>query len=235
VVSSAAVVGSSAVAGSAGVVCQRSRGGQLRGGAERRRRKLTAVLGSAGILGGIANVRCLGCVGCIGCVDCVGCVGCIGAPVCAARSGDRPSRLTAAARVALYPRASWRATGTTSSWWTAARPRASPEPEREEKKRGFFRRLRENMRKTREALAAEVQATLFEGDLDEETWERLEEALIYADVGARTTAQVVEQLEREAEEGGLVGGEQLTARLAELLASSPAPATTTIDIRPTRR
>ena len=58
----------------------------------------------------------------------------------------------------------------------------------EERRRGFFGRLRENMRKTREALAAEVQATLFEGDLDEDTWERLEEALIYADVGARTTA-----------------------------------------------
>ena len=44
---------------------------------------------------------------------------------------------------------------------------APPEPEREERRRGFFKRLRENMRKTREALAAEVQATLFEGDLDE--------------------------------------------------------------------
>jgi fused signal recognition particle receptor len=76
----------------------------------------------------------------------------------------------------------------------------------QERRSGFFRRLRENMRKTREALAAEVQATLFEGDLDAETWERLEEALIYADVGARTTAQVVEQLEREADEGGLAGG-----------------------------
>ena len=47
--------------------------------------------------------------------------------------------------------------------------------EAEEEQRGFFRRLRQNMRKTREALAAEVQATLFEGDLDEETWERLEQ------------------------------------------------------------
>src|ERR1700710_2055997 len=83
---------------------------------------------------------------------------------------------------------------------------AVPEPEREEGRRGFFRRMRENMRKTREALTAEVQATLFEGDLDEQTWERLEEALIYADVGARTTAQVVEALERGAEEGSLVGG-----------------------------
>src|SRR4029077_6188191 len=90
--------------------------------------------------------------------------------------------------------------------------------EREEAHRGFFRRLRTNLRKTREALAAEVQATLFEGDLDEQTWERLEEALIYADVGAKTTAQVVEELEREAEEGSLVGGEALTGRLAELLA-----------------
>src|SRR3954452_9306195 len=66
------------------------------------------------------------------------------------------------------------------------------EPDR---RRGFFRRLRENMSKTRVALQAEVQATLFEGDLDEDTWERLEEALIMADVGAPTTAKVVAQLE----------------------------------------
>ena len=101
-----------------------------------------------------------------------------------------------------------------------------------EHRRGFFRRLRENMRKTREALAAEVQATLFEGDLDEETWERLEEALIYADVGARTTAQVVERLEREADEGDLVGGEALTQRLSELLAELARTGDDTIDIRP---
>jgi fused signal recognition particle receptor len=81
----------------------------------------------------------------------------------------------------------------------------------------MFRRLRENLRKTRQALTSEIQATLFE-DLNEETWERLEEALIYADVGARTTAQVVGQLEREATEGGITGGEALTARLTELLA-----------------
>ena len=88
------------------------------------------------------------------------------------------------------------------------------------------------MRKTREALAAEVQATLFEGDLDEATWERLEEALIYADVGARTTAQVVEELEREAEEGTLVGGEALTGRLAELLAQLARTGDDKIDLRP---
>jgi fused signal recognition particle receptor len=107
-----------------------------------------------------------------------------------------------------------------------------PEPEREEKRRGFFRRMRENMRKTREALQAEVQATLFTGDLDADTWERLEEALIYADVGARTTAQVVEELEREAEEGNLVGGEALTNRLAERLAQLARTGDDKIDLRP---
>jgi fused signal recognition particle receptor len=105
---------------------------------------------------------------------------------------------------------------------------AEPEPD---ERRGFFRRLRENMRKTREALAAEVQATLFEGDLDAETWERLEEALIYADVGARTTAEVVERLEQEAESGELQGGEALTGRLAELLAQLARTGDDTIDLR----
>jgi fused signal recognition particle receptor len=81
----------------------------------------------------------------------------------------------------------------------------------------MFRRLRENLRKTRQALTSEIQATLFE-DLSDETWERLEEALIYADVGASTTAQVVEKLEHEATAGELSGGEALTARLTELLA-----------------
>jgi fused signal recognition particle receptor len=113
------------------------------------------------------------------------------------------------------------------------RPAGAPdEPERDEERKGFFRRLRQNMRKTREALQAEVQATLFQGDLDEETWERLEEALIYADVGARTTAQVVAQLEQEAEDGSLVGGEALSGRLAELLAQIARTGDDHIDLRP---
>ncbi|HYF28450.1 MAG TPA: signal recognition particle receptor subunit alpha, partial [Baekduia sp.] len=82
------------------------------------------------------------------------------------------------------------------------------QPERREKRRGLFKRLRENMAKTREALATEIQATLFD-TLDEETWERLEEALIMADVGARTTAEVVERLEEEATSGQVEGGEAL--------------------------
>jgi fused signal recognition particle receptor len=94
-----------------------------------------------------------------------------------------------------------------------------PEPER---RRGFLRRLRENLSQTRQALGAEIQATLFDA-LDETTWERLEEALIMADVGARTTAEVVTRLETEASGGGLEGGEALTRRLTELLADIARP------------
>ncbi|MGB2710172.1 MAG: signal recognition particle receptor subunit alpha, partial [Conexibacter sp.] len=106
---------------------------------------------------------------------------------------------------------------------------AQDAPERQERRRGFFGRLRENMRKTREALSTEIQATLFE-DLDDETWERLEEALIAADVGARATAEIVEQLEQEAGRGDLAGGEQLTARLTELLAEAARAGEDRIDL-----
>ncbi len=110
-------------------------------------------------------------------------------------------------------------------------PPSPADAERDEERSGFFRRLRSNMRKTREALQAEVQATLFDGDLDEQTWERLEEALIFADVGAKTTAQVVQQLEQEADEGALVGGEALSGRLAELLADIARTGDDHIDLR----
>jgi fused signal recognition particle receptor len=107
-------------------------------------------------------------------------------------------------------------------------PPQAPEPER---KRGFFRRLRESMSKTRQALTAEVSSTLFE-QLDDETWERLEEALIMADVGATTTAKVVERLEHEAETGAVTGAEALTKRLIELLAEIARTGDDRIDIRP---
>ena len=111
-------------------------------------------------------------------------------------------------------------------------PAADTPPETQERRRGMFRRLRENLRKTRQALTSEIQATLFE-DLSDETWERLEEALIYADVGASTTAKVVEQLEREATEGGITGGEALTKRLTELLAEIARTGEDRIDLTAT--
>ena len=83
---------------------------------------------------------------------------------------------------------------------------------------GRFARLRERLAKSRQALGAELSAGLFER-LDEQTWERLEEALILADVGAKSTAEVVGRLETEVEAGHLTGPEQARERLVELLAA----------------
>src|SRR5215211_6229249 len=108
------------------------------------------------------------------------------------------------------------------SWhelFDTGRHEVSPDPEPGPDRGGFFRRLRNNMSKTRRALGAELQATVFE-TLDEEAFERLEETLIYADVGAPTTARIVERLEGEAAGGELVGGDDLTRRLRELLADT---------------
>jgi fused signal recognition particle receptor len=110
-------------------------------------------------------------------------------------------------------------------------PPPPPDGEEPEQKRtGFFRRLRDNMSKTRHALGAELQATVFQ-TLDDEMWERLEETLIYADVGASTTAKIVERLETETGTGALTTGEDLTRRLQELLAESARAGEDRIDLR----
>ncbi len=109
---------------------------------------------------------------------------------------------------------------------------ASSSAEETPARRGLFRRLRASLATSRQALGAELSASLFE-TLDAETWERLEEALIMADVGARTTAEVVGRLEGEVEAGGVEGGEAIRARLIELLAElAVADGETRIDLRP---
>jgi fused signal recognition particle receptor len=110
----------------------------------------------------------------------------------------------------------------------AAPPTA--EPETEERRRGVFRRLRESLSKSRQALVEEISASLFDR-IDEETWERLEEALILADAGAPTTAEVVERLEREVEGGSVAAdGEAVRDRLIEILAEVASNGGSPIDL-----
>jgi fused signal recognition particle receptor len=110
-------------------------------------------------------------------------------------------------------------------------PAADAAADQPGERRGFFRRLRESLATSRQALGAELSASLFE-TVDAETWERLEEALIMADVGARTTAEVVGRLEGEVEAGQVEGAAAIRDRLVELLADLAASGRTTIDLRP---
>ena len=106
---------------------------------------------------------------------------------------------------------------------SAAGPPLDAEPEPEgERGGGRVARLRERLSKSRQALRAELSVSLFD-KIDDETWERLEEALILADVGAKATAEVVGTLESEVATGVVTGPEPTRERLIELLSEIAAP------------
>ena len=82
---------------------------------------------------------------------------------------------------------------------------------------------REPLRRAAGRCRSGLSSSLFER-LDDETWERLEEALILADVGARTTAEVVERLEAEVDAGR---GAAAEARASGWSSCSPRSPTVT--------
>jgi fused signal recognition particle receptor len=107
---------------------------------------------------------------------------------------------------------------------------ASAETETDPERPGVFKRLRESLSKSRLALTEEISASLFDR-IDDETWERLEEALILADAGAPTTAAVVEKLEHEVEAGTVsADGGAVRDRLIEILAEVAATGRRPIDL-----
>jgi len=102
--------------------------------------------------------------------------------------------------------------------------------EETEEPQGVFRRLRQSLARSRQALAEEISASIFDR-IDEETWERLEELLILADVGAPTTAEVVERLERDVESGSVpADGAAVQERLIEIVAELVAVGEPRIDL-----
>jgi fused signal recognition particle receptor len=81
---------------------------------------------------------------------------------------------------------------------------------------GFFSRLRESLSQSRRALTGQLAAAAFDPD-DDEAWERLEEALIAADVGVPTTAELVRRIEARGDVGDLGAAlvEEMTALLGD--------------------
>ncbi len=70
---------------------------------------------------------------------------------------------------------------------------AAPEPETD--RAGLFSRLRDSLSKSRRALTEQLQVAAFD-PTDDLSWERLEEALLQADVGVPATAELVRRLEQ---------------------------------------
>jgi fused signal recognition particle receptor len=99
-------------------------------------------------------------------------------------------------------------------------------PEESSEAGGFFSRLRDSLGKSRRALTEQIAAGSFDS-ADDAAWERLEEALIAADVGVPSTAELVRRLEARGELGDL--SEALVEEAAGLLGE---PGRLTLDGQP---
>ncbi|MDQ3867881.1 MAG: signal recognition particle-docking protein FtsY [Actinomycetota bacterium] len=104
-------------------------------------------------------------------------------------------------------------------------------PEPEERGRGWFRRLRDSLSASRQALTSELATAVFDPG-DDEAWERIEEALLQADVGVPATVEIVGRLEerRPATQYELVA--ELEVVIADLV-SPVGEARLALDGRPT--
>jgi len=78
--------------------------------------------------------------------------------------------------------------------WAQLLDEENAQPESDADRAGLFSRLRDSLSKSRRALTAELASAAFDPG-DDTAWERLEEALIRADVGVPATAELVQRLE----------------------------------------
>jgi fused signal recognition particle receptor len=79
--------------------------------------------------------------------------------------------------------------------WAEALGDEQPAQEAKAERDRFFGRLRDSLSKSRRALTQQLAVAAFD-PADDEAWERLEEALITADVGVPATAELVRRLEQ---------------------------------------
>jgi fused signal recognition particle receptor len=98
--------------------------------------------------------------------------------------------------------------------WAQLLGEENAQPESEADRAGLFSRLRDSLSKSRRALTAELASAAFDPG-DDAAWERLEEALIRADVGVRATAELIQRLEARQDVTDL--GAALADELAALL------------------
>jgi fused signal recognition particle receptor len=98
----------------------------------------------------------------------------------------------------------------------------APEPDAAEAGRGLFSRLRDNLSRSRRAMAQQLAGVMF-NPADDAVWERLEEALLLSDCGVPATVAVIERLEAEADAGRLTTADELSTRLQAIIAELMTP------------
>ena len=82
---------------------------------------------------------------------------------------------------------------------------AAEEPEEKPRKKGFFARLKDGLKKTRDNFVYSLDI-IFDGAaaIDDDFYEELEEILIMGDIGVRTTEEILDTLKEQVEEQHIV-------------------------------
>ena len=59
---------------------------------------------------------------------------------------------------------------------------------------GFFKKIGNALKKTRESIARKIDSLLSHGELDDDFYDELTDILISSDVGVRTSMEIVDSL-----------------------------------------
>ena len=82
---------------------------------------------------------------------------------------------------------------------------------------GFFKKIGQALKKTREASARKIDAMLSQGELNDEFYDELTDVLISCDIGVRTSFDLVEELRLRARKSKLRTAEDVKKELKTLL------------------
>lgn len=83
---------------------------------------------------------------------------------------------------------------------------------------GFFNKIAQGLKKTRDSMMGKVDALLNSfTKIDEDFFEELEENLIMADVGAVTAARICDRLRKKVKEEGLASPDQVRSGLKQII------------------
>lgn len=88
---------------------------------------------------------------------------------------------------------------------------------------GRLGRLRGRLSRSQNAIGQGLLGILSAGDLDEDAWEEIEDTLIMADLGAKSTLKVTESLRDKIAERGVSSEEEARAMLREFLIEAGHP------------
>ncbi len=82
----------------------------------------------------------------------------------------------------------------------------------------IFSKINEGLKKTRESLKERFDDVFSVSKIDDELFEELEEALVLADTGAATAADICEELRKKVKKEGVSDPEQVRNMMAEVIA-----------------